>query len=327
MAKLLAQNIGSNGITVVIEGVAPQTFHREHPLYNRVREALKEKDYDKVAQLVSMEDAVEEYSDGLVKVVDETLYYDDEELHDGLARRIVEMMREGDDFQPMVNFLKNLKANPSRKSQEQLYNFVDQENMPITPDGCVLGYKCVRSTYMDKYSNTVSNHVGAVIEMDRSKVDDDHNHHCSYGYHIGGLEYSGHGVGWYYNEGDKVMIVKFNPKDAVSVPNDHNFTKLRVCKYEVVAEWKGALKHTVQENYDDVVDDVDVNSFWDGDLITFTYQGEDRCGWVCGESQNGELVTISLHYDDVSFDYDVTEEQFRQFKKKKMENLKVLNTM
>ena len=32
------------------------------------------------------------------------------------------------------------------------------------------------------------------------------------------------------------MIVKFNPEDAVSVPNDCDFQKLRVCKYSVVGE-------------------------------------------------------------------------------------------
>jgi hypothetical protein len=32
------------------------------------------------------------------------------------------------------------------------------------------------------------------------------------------------------------MIVKFNPEDAVSVPDDCDFQKLRVCKYNVVGE-------------------------------------------------------------------------------------------
>ena len=51
--------------------------------------------------------------------------------------------------------------------------------------------------------------------------------------YVGCLKYSGPG-GWYNSYDNKVVIVKVNPRDAVKRTKDHNATKLRVCKYEVV---------------------------------------------------------------------------------------------
>jgi hypothetical protein len=36
--------------------------------------------------------------------------------------------------------------------------------------------------------------------------------------------------------GDRIMIVKINPADVVSIPSDYNDTKGRACRYEVIGE-------------------------------------------------------------------------------------------
>jgi hypothetical protein len=72
--------------------------------------------------------------------------------------------------------------------------------------------------------------------MTRAKVDDNRSVGCSQGLHAGALNYvAGYGS---LDAGDKIVIVKINPKDVVSVPNDCNCEKLRTCRYEVVAEYK-----------------------------------------------------------------------------------------
>ena len=78
----------------------------------------------------------------------------------------------------------------------------------------------------------------------------------------------------YGNEGsgDHIMIVKVSPADAVSVPSDSQFMKLRTCKYEVVAEteWTDELRNPLyssegsdyelpqdeHDEYDDWYDDI-----------------------------------------------------------------------
>jgi hypothetical protein len=55
--------------------------------------------------------------------------------------------------------------------------------------------------------------------------------------------------------GDKIVIVKINPQDVVSVPLDENCQKVRVCFYEVVAEYQGVLTrplYSEEFSYSDV---------------------------------------------------------------------------
>ena len=122
--------------------------------------------------------------------------------------------------------------NPSFSSREQAYKFLEHKGMPLTADGNVLGYKGVREDYKDKWSGKFSNHVGAELSMERTQVDDNINHGCSAGFHVGSHEYAD---SWASSDG-KLMLVEFSPEDIVSVPHDCQYAKLRVCKYRVVSE-------------------------------------------------------------------------------------------
>ena len=52
--------------------------------------------------------------------------------------------------------------------------------------------------------------------------------------------------------GDRIVIVKINPRDVVSVPSDCNCEKLRTCQYEVVGEYQGELlKPLYSANFND----------------------------------------------------------------------------
>ena len=157
-------------------------------------------------------------------------------------------MRDGFPFQPMIKFLGNILENPSNRAVQELYSFLEHKNLPITEDGCFLAYKAVDKNYMDKYSGTIDNSVGQSVTMQRRKVDDNCNNGCSDGLHVGALDY----VESYRNEGneDKVVIVKVNPQDVVSVPTDSECQKVRCCSYEVVADYTGPLKEQVHHAQD-----------------------------------------------------------------------------
>lgn len=225
-------------LTVILKNKAHQVLP-EHTNYKMILEALPTANEDELLELVDLEKAVANFSDGLVEVKNGKVLFEGEEVHGSISQRILEFMKKGLPFQPLVNFLNNLMNNPSMQSQKELYDFLEHEHLPITEDGYFLAYKAVRSDYMDKYKGVFDNHVGNVCEMRRAKVDDNRRMGCSNGLHAGALNYvASYGS---VESNDRIVIVKINPEDVVSVPSDCNCEKLRTCRYEVVGEYQGEL--------------------------------------------------------------------------------------
>lgn len=230
----------------------------DHINYKMIIEALPSATADELLEIVDVEKAVATFSDGLVEIKNGQVTYEGEIVHGSISKRILEFMSKGLPFQPLVNFLNNLMENPSMQSQKELYDFLEHEHLPITEDGHFLAYKAVRSDYKDKYRGVFDNSVGQVCKMTRAKVDDNRARGCSDGLHAGALNYvAGYGS---LEAGDKIVIVKINPSDVVSVPSDCNCEKLRTCRYEVVGEYQGELlKPLYSSNFseDDYSDDED----------------------------------------------------------------------
>lgn len=228
-----------DGISTVVEG-RPYSVRADHPNFDVLNKAIHEGDVETFYENYSVEDAVENaFEDTELRIENGELYFKDEPepLNNVLADRIIDLVQDGEDADSMIRFLDNLLDNPSNRAVEELYDFLAHKGMPITEDGCFVAYKTIRDNWHDVYSNSVDNSVGNVIEMRRSKVDDDASRTCSVGYHVGAWDYAGFG-GWYNKPNHRVVLVKVNPKDAVSVPADHEAQKLRVCRYEVLEELK-----------------------------------------------------------------------------------------
>jgi hypothetical protein len=66
--------------------------------------------------------------------------------------------------------------------------------------------------------------------MERNLVDDDQNRTCSTGLHFCSKDYLNH------FGGERIVILKINPRDVVSIPNDYNDSKGRCARYEIVDE-------------------------------------------------------------------------------------------
>lgn len=255
-------------LTLVLNNRAYQVLP-DHINYKMILEALPTATADELLDIVDVEKAVASFSDGVVEIKDGQVTYEGEIVHGSISKRILEFISKGLPFQPLVNFLNNLMENPSMQSQKELYDFLEHENLPITEDGYFLAYKAVRSDFKDKYRGTFDNSVGQVCTMQRAKVDDDRSRGCSNGLHAGALNYvASYGS---LEGGDKIVIVKINPRDVVSVPSDCNYEKLRTCQYEVVGEYQGELlKPLYSANFadteyeDEDEDDYDVdNNYWD----------------------------------------------------------------
>jgi hypothetical protein len=154
-----------------------------------------------------------------------------------LTEKLLQFFNEGLPIEHYCLFLSNLMANPSMASREELYLFLEGADLPITEDGCFLAYKTVRGDFMDKYSGKFDNSPGATHVMERREVDDNRDRTCSYGFHAAAYEYA---KNFMASHGDKMVAVKINPKDVVSVPADYRNQKLRGCEYTVLYEVPGA---------------------------------------------------------------------------------------
>ena len=221
--------IQGNNIVVVI-GNKSHTVSKTHITYQKVLDAIKAQDWDLVKDIIEPKKVVLNYGKGNVSIQGEELFWKGKPLHNTMATRMITMLQDGFPIEPMVNFMENLYQNPSKRSVDELYNFLEKSQLPITPDGHFLAYKKVRANYMDCHTGTMDNSVGKIVEMERNEVDDNKDRTCSAGLHFCSLGYLGH------FGGERIMIVKINPRDVVSIPSDYNDTKGRACRYEVIGE-------------------------------------------------------------------------------------------
>lgn len=219
---------GSN-VVVVIDN-KPHTISKTHVTYQKVVEAIKANDWDQVKQIIDPVKVVINYGKGNVSVQGDTLYWKGEVFNGSLAARMINMLQEGFSIEPMVAFMDNLMDNPSKRSVDELYGFLEKNNLPITPDGHFLAYKRVRDDFKDCHTGTMDNSPGQIVEMPRNKVDDDKDRTCSSGLHFCSQEYLKS------FSGARTVIVKINPRDVVSIPSDYNNSKGRACRYEVISE-------------------------------------------------------------------------------------------
>lgn len=224
----------SDRVTVILKGTA-YTIMETHPKYQKVVDALETEGIteSKLLKLISTSTCINIYGKGRFKIVDNHL--EDNKgniLHGSLVERILKLQADGKPVKYLCRFLDNLYQNPARHAIDELYLFLERNDLPITDDGCFVAYKGVDKDYFDHHSHTYENKVGAVMEMLRQDVDDNRENTCSVGFHVGRFEYADDFKG---AEGH-LMICKVNPKDVVSVPPDYDNSKLRTCRYEVIGE-------------------------------------------------------------------------------------------
>ncbi len=188
------------------------------------------------------------------EVVGEEVFYKGESLPNALATKIRSIVREGLPVTHFEKFWENLSENPSATSVSELLEFLEYKELPITEDGCFIAYKGVAGDLYSIHGNTktkvlkgtvdtsgrIYNGVGEEIVVTRREVDDDREKHCSYGLHVGSLDYASS-----FGSGGVLLVVKVNPKDVVSVPSDYSCQKCRVSAYKVVSVYEGEIESPV----------------------------------------------------------------------------------
>ena len=209
-----------------------------HMNYGYIVACIREENWDELANLVDVGAAIEEYTDGKMVIQQGVVTYGGRPLDNALATRLISFIKAKLPYLYLTNFCENLYQNVSHRSISQLYTFLEKNEMPITDDGCFMAYKLVKPDYGSRFSDTqtgerVFYHVGGTVSMDRNKISDDPAVLCHEGLHACSLKY----LDKFGYHGDKILLVKINPRDVVCVPNVNNHTKLRVCLMDVVSEY------------------------------------------------------------------------------------------
>lgn len=224
----------------------------DHINYDKVISCIrKEKGdqlFDELKKLIDIADSLKK-SAPEVTIKNGEVYYNGKVLVNSLTERLFMLVKSDMPYEPLWKFLLNVSLNPSEYAINELYEFLEKNNLPITEDGCFLAYKKVRNDYFDIHSGTMNNSVGNVVKIDRTVVDPNRNNECSVGLHFCSKEYLPH-FGSNNCSDDHVLIVKINPKDVVSFPRDYNLSKGRCCEYTVMYEigmWSDFGYHTTSE--------------------------------------------------------------------------------
>ncbi len=208
---------------------------------------IYQSDLEKLYDLIDMKTGLKKWSDGRIEVTEKGVMVEGKPLNGKLADIMLKSLEDGGDgIKRFAKFHEKIEQAISYKVTHRLFDFVSNSGLGIDEDGDILGVKVVRSNFLDKHSGTMDNSPGKTVEVKRNEVNDDDNQTCSFGLHVAAPAYIGHFGS--RGGGDKVVLVKVDPRDFVSVPTDYSATKARVCKYKVLREVK---------------DEKELNAIWD----------------------------------------------------------------
>jgi len=251
--------ITGDGNITLTRNAKTHSIGKTHPHYAAIVSALSSGKFAKLDGLLDAAAKINREFNGRVAVNEfGEVFHNGVQLHNSLAKRIGEFARSNMPYKPLLKFLENLMENPSQRAINELYTFLDHAGLPITADGHFVAYKGLRSDFKDVHSGQFDNSIGAIHEMPRNAVNDNAEITCSYGFHVGTHEYaSGFAQG-------KLVLVKVNPRDAVSVPLDHDAQKLRVCRYEVIAMCEKLIQEPMYRSSNGDLSDNTADAFMDG---------------------------------------------------------------
>lgn len=224
-----------------------RTLPRSHPnaeaLINAITDGAGE---DVIRDLVSVSRFVSLATFGALSLVQDpetgqmTVHHHGVTVRMTIAQRIIDAFQTGAPYEHLLAFLANIKLNPRTDVAEEIYDWVENSELPITDDGCLLAVKLVRGDYRSFHDSTFMNEVGTWVE--EKDVDNNRYNTCSRGLHFCSPGYlpefaSMNGTGRSSGEVDnRVLILKVNPRDVAAIPTDYSFQKGRASGYWIVGE-------------------------------------------------------------------------------------------
>lgn len=229
--------ISGDVLTMILDGNSVNV-RKGDPRFGAIVKCIDEGDKKKLKKCLDIKQALSTFvGSGKAEVKNGEVLFSGTPVHGNIKKRILEFMSEGFPFKPLLRFLEWSFQNPSIESRKELFDFLEHNDIKIDSAGYIWAYKAITDDWKDKHSQTISNKVGNFVKVDRDSVDPNRFAACSHGLHVGSMGY----VRSFWNNCGKIIYVRINPKDVVSVPKDHSCMKMRVCAYQVMAEFREML--------------------------------------------------------------------------------------
>ena len=271
-------------LTLFVKG-KQKTYLSDDPLFDQLMDCVRKQDWDNLNKLMNPEMIIEKLSKGAFKVIGGVVCVGTEdgtrELPEELNSTVLEFMNEKLPYDYLVKFAVKLFANPSEAAIKQLYKYLAKNRFPICEDGDFIAYRKVTNDFKDFRTGTFDNSIGSTPKMDRKDVDPDPNVTCSRGLHAANWDYVHNS---YYPGQGRIVVMKINPADVVSVPTDYNDAKMRVCKFYVLEEVKEEYNGHLAYKYDPAHDLIDEDPEPNMDCIC------EMCNEDCGFAPGCEVT-------------------------------------
>lgn len=218
-------------VNIVINGEVVNADYT-HPSFKEIIAACLAEDFEKAITLANTGKTIEKWSLGAFEFKNGKLYYCGETLHGSLIEKIIKSIQEGDqNVNKYVFFLEDALRN-DKNSYNEMWDFIKHNDIKIHNNGAIIGYKKVTvgadGKLYDSYTHTVPNDPGTLVQMPRHLVNDNKSETCSYGLHVGSIDYVRN------FSGNQIVKVLVAPANVVSVPTDYNGQKMRCSEYFVL---------------------------------------------------------------------------------------------
>jgi hypothetical protein len=221
----------------------------DHPRFDEIFQGLvvsKPQDAS-VVDLIDLNQLVERVFTPIsqnITVLDGEVFFDGDPIDPLLSSTILDFLDEGD-AGALVNFTEKLYTNIDADVRENLFRWLKNVDLTLTPDGNIIGYKGLTSNFGSitqgpgivngvEQNGSLDNTPGNLLEMARSLVVANPSIGCAVGLHVGTRKYATN----FASPTGKVVIVEVDPRNVVSVPYDCGDQKMRVSKYRVLEEAK-----------------------------------------------------------------------------------------
>jgi hypothetical protein len=294
MTKKVNWTITDRNVSVNYDGQT-HIVPRADALADRLIKAVKEGKLSEIPALVDAAKRIEVYSKGNFVVKDGRVHVNGLAAPQVLSDKIIRFSNDGLPFQPLIKFAEKLQSNPSFRAVNELYQFLEKNDHPLTENGNFIAYKRVKSNFMDIYSGTFDNSPGKEPTVPRNQVDEDSNRTCSNGLHVANWYYAHTQFGSSVRDTDIMLEVEVDPSNVVAIPADYNQSKMRVCKYKVLGVVttpfdEGTALRVVDPHYCGSCDDNGCENCEEEENDTCEYCGEEvyDAGRLCTECQYDE---------------------------------------
>lgn len=260
MSKHVAFLISASSILLYIDG-REYVVGNDHPNFTKIKDAIAAKKFDSIAALADVAQSVRNWltGDQDFELKGDRIHLNGVAFSSEITDKVLNMIEAGHNADPLYKFLRKVRTNPSATAQAELLLFCVANGFMIHEDGDILAYKSVRNDYLDIHSGRVLNKPASmltlaerqsmprtvngvtvtlengvsVVKMERGQVDDNRSRTCSVGLHFASHNYA---TTWHGRSDAHLLVMKINPRDVVSIPEDYHNEKGRTCRYEVIAE-------------------------------------------------------------------------------------------